>query len=124
MTGAWLLLLALAWPHTWQAQGCKITLINPEVTSDRRYVLIHLRLEALQPVEAFAWQGLVTLRNRSGEVVPQGPDCKVDQSITTGMFALKKGAKVPVLMYYDSRPSDFPIQLEIDGQPLGQPLQR
>lgn len=119
-----LLLLALAWPYSWENQGCRITLINPEVTPDNRYILLHLQVQALQPVEAFEWRSLVVIRNRAAETVPPGPDCKVDQSITSGMFPLRKGARVPVLMYFDSQPSDFPVQLEVDGQPLGPPLKR
>lgn len=113
---------AWATPTSWTEQGVEITLINPERTPDRRYVLVHLKLQAQLDVGAFSWQGLCQVRNRAGELLPQAGDCGVDMRITTGQFALKKGKRVALLLYYFARPEDFPVQVEIEGKPVGRPV--
>lgn len=113
---------ASAAPLSWTEQGVEVTLINPERTPDRRYVLVHLRLKAQLDVGAFSWQGLCQVRNRAGDLLPQAGDCGVDMRITTGPFALKKGKRVALLLYYFAKPDDFPIQVEVEGKPVGRPV--
>lgn len=117
------LLLALAgFPHTWEEQGVKVTLVNPEVTPDRRYVLVHLRLQPTIDVAYFRWQSLVRVVNRAGETVPQANDCGVDHKLTLGDFPLRKGRRTEVLMYYLAQPSDFPVQIWVGDQVVGNPI--
>ena len=119
-----LLLLALTLPYRWEEQGVKITLINPEFTSDKRYVLVHLRLQPTMDVAAFRWQNLVSVVNKAGMPVPQANDCGADQHITMGNFLLHKGKKSEVLLYYLSSPADFPVQVMVGEQAVGPPLGR
>lgn len=119
-----LLLLALAFPHSWEEQGVKITLVNPEFTRDKRYVVVHLRLVPTMDVAAFRWQDLVRVINKAGQPVPQANDCGVDHRITMGNFLLRKGKKTEVLLYYLSQPDDFPVQIMVGEQALGKPLGR
>lgn len=119
-----LLLLGLRFPYTWEEQGVRCTLINPEYTRDKKYVIAHLSLRPSVNVSAFQWQGLVTVKNRLGESVPQAGDCKFDQSITYGQPPLAKDKTIPVLMYWLAQPSDFPVQIYVGEQALGEPLGR
>ena len=119
-----LLLLALSFPYGWEEQGVKITLINPEVTPDKRYVLVHLRLQPTMDVAAFRWQNLVQVINKDGQAVPQANDCGADEHITMGEFLLHKGRKTSLMLYYLSQPSDFPVQIQVNDQPIGKALGR
>jgi hypothetical protein len=119
-----LLLLALTFPYSWEEQGVKITLVHPEVTRDKRYVLVHLRVQASMDVAAFRWQNLVQVINREGQSVSQANDCGVDRRITMGQFLLRKGQKSEVLLYYLSQPADFPVQIMVGEQAVGSPLGR
>lgn len=119
-----LLLLALRFPYTWEEQGVRCTFLNPEYTRDKHYVIAHLTVRAQAEVSSFQWRGLITVKNKQGETVPQANDCKFDQSITTGDPPLPKGKTLPVLMYWLAQPSDFPVQIYVGEQPLGEPLGR
>lgn len=118
------LLLGLKFPYTWEEQGVRCTFINPEYTRDKHYVIAHLTLRPSVPVAAFRWQGLVRVVNVRGEAVPQAGDCKFDQSITTGMPPLAKDKTIPLLMYWLAQPDDFPVQIYVGDQALGDPLGR
>ncbi len=117
-----LLLLGLKFPYTWEEQGVRCTFINPEYTRDKHYVIAHLSLRPRVEVSAFQWQGLVTVKNKLGESVQQAGDCKFDQSITTGYPPLKKDQTIPVLMYWLAQPNDFPVQIYVGEQAVGEPL--
>lgn len=117
-----LLILGLKFPYTWEEQGVRCTFLNPEYTRDKRYVIAHLSLRPTVDVAAFEWQGLITVKNKLGESVPQAGDCKFDQSITTGPPPLQKGKTVPVLMYWLAQPGDFPVQVYVGDEALGAPL--
>ncbi|MFN8609541.1 MAG: hypothetical protein U0931_18525 [Vulcanimicrobiota bacterium] len=119
-----LLLLGLKFPYTWEEQGVRCTFINPEYTRDKHYVIAHLTLRPRVNVAAFQWHGLVSVINAQGQSVPQANDCKFDQSITTGMPALAKDKTIPLLMYWLAQPSDFPVQIYVGEQALGEPLGR
>lgn len=119
-----LLLLGLKFPYSWEEQGVSCTFINPEYTRDKHYVIAHLNLRPRVPVAAFRWQGLVNVINAQGQPVPQAGDCKFDQSITTGMPPLAKDKTIPLLMYWLAQPSDFPVQIYVGEQALGDPLGR
>ena len=118
------LLLGLKFPYTWEEQGVRCTFINPEYTRDKHYVIAHLTLRPSVPVAAFQWQGLVRVVNLRGDGVPQAGDCKFDQSITTGFPPLAKDKTIPLLMYWLTQPDDFPVQIFVGDQPLGDPLGR
>lgn len=110
----------------WVEQGVQVTLINPEVTRDNKYVLVHFRVRAVSDVTGFEWQSLCRVVNVRGEDVPQAADCGVDTGtgnrITMGPFPLKKGEKGTMMLYYLAEPADFPVQLMVNGEAVGKPL--
>jgi hypothetical protein len=120
-----LLLLLLT---SWTEQGVEVTLVNPEVTRDNKYVLVHFRLRALSSVNGFSWQTFCQVVNVRGEAIPQAADCGVDTGtgnrITMGPFPLKKGEKGTLMLYYLAEPADFPVQVVVNGQTVGKPLAR
>lgn len=117
-----ILLMGLKLPYIWEEQGVRCTLINPEYTRDKHYVIAHLSLRPNVEVAAFQWQGLMTVKNKAGENIPQAGDCKFDQSITTGPPPLKKGKTIPLLMYWLAQPGDFPVQVYVGEVAVGAPL--
>ena len=119
-----LLMMVLAFPYSWEEQGVRITLVNPEVTPDRHYVLVHLRLQPTMDIAAFRWQNLCTVVNKAGQPLPQANDCGVNEHITMGDFPLKKNQRSSLMIYYLAQPADFPVQIFVGDAPVGRPLGR
>jgi hypothetical protein len=119
-----MLLAAIHWPYTWESHGVRLTLVNPEVTPDKRYILVHLRLRGLIEQGSFDWQNQVTVLNREGQPVPQAGDCGVNDTITKGPFRVSKDKNYRVLFYYFAQASDFPCQLQVGEQLVGAPFSR
>ncbi|CAN0138627.1 unnamed protein product, partial [Phaeothamnion confervicola] len=102
----------------WEGMRCRIP--NGEVTPDKRYVLVHAFLSSEKPVEAVAWQNLVSIVNKQGEVRGPTPDCGVDSGnglvITMGQFPLKAGREVQMLLIFTIHEDELPVRLELgDG---------
>ena len=119
-----LLAAQLKWPYTWESHGVRLTLVNPEVTPDRRYVLVHLRLRGLIEQGSFDWQNQVVVLNCKGETIPQASDCGVNDTITKGSFRVSKDKNYRVLFYYFAEKADFPCQLQVGEDLVGQPFNK
>ncbi len=111
-----LILLLLLAPLLWDEQGAKLRFLNSEATRDKAYVLVHLELTPQMDVAAFRWEGLAQVVNRQGESLPIAGDCGVDMLRTSGHFPLKRGKKQRLLLYFPSAPSDFPLEVQVQGQ--------
>ena len=89
---------------------------NVEVSQGGHNLLIHLFVERLNDKAAkeLSWQSLFELQTQAGQSLRCSNDCGVDNGhgmqITTGMCPLP-GRETRLLIYFNTSPSDFPVQI-------------
>lgn len=103
-------------PWTMNQDHLQFKVPNVEVSQGGRNVLIHLFVERLNDKAAkeLSWQSLFELQTKAGQSLRCSNDCGVDNGhgmqITTGMCPLP-GRETRLLIYFNTSPSDFPVQI-------------
>ena len=115
-----------AWrgPLEFESQEVKVKLLNWELTSDGKWLLVHLTLRSTAKESVyFSWQRLLTLETAEAVHLSPNYDALVDRNgagltRTVGDFELKPGEKASISIPFVLGKGDLPGRLLLeDGRP-------